>query len=396
MTTTQMGNNSNFDYDFGLLKSEISRLPVQHILDAETLTEMTPQDIVDESFDAFVQDAATDIPCRYYNTLGKINISRNDIVKFLKGRYVVRKLQKENVLLSTDVWNKVVSTRKKTIDRSYFQKFVDYGVFDVSFSTIDSSSKSEKFSTPVLTTIHFDFTNLSEFKNRYYSAKTHKHFEKLFEQYARSNEVDAIYKIASRLEEFSIHKYFLPCGLANMDEACLLYRYDHSYEKHKNGAMPPLYKNVYPEFIDEPHFHFTRGFGSVYKLTSKMEAKEFGCGYAIGISGLKKYLDKLNNQDFKDKKEEELYMQNDFGMPFLRLYTECQASKSTVFGSLVEAVSNLQLVSELQAGGAALAFAYNISDLIFGKKIKFESFKSINYKPFVQDRIDDEGKGRDR
>ena len=385
--------NSNLGEYLGMIKSEISKIPDEYIGD------LSPQEVIDSSSDAFFQGAAFDLPCKYYNSLPKTKITDKQLKNFLSRTYVDRKLQEKNVFLSTDVWNKIVSSRKKSICRHFFQKIVDNNAFNISFSTIDSNSEAESFSTPVLTTIHFDFSQMPWTRNLEVSSDAYAKFKKLFKKCVSSTDVDAIYNIASLLNNFSIHKLFLPYGPSQLDESCLLYRYDHSFDKHKNGSMPPLYELVYPKEVREPHFHFTRGFGSVYKLTSRMQQQDFGVGYAIGISDLKKYLDKLNNQDFKDEKEKKIFMENDFGMPFLKLYKECKGTKSTKFDRIVDALTNLQLFYEIDENGEALAVAYNISDIFFGQNRHIYSKESIAFKnPFIKEnqKEDEKDNGRER
>ena len=70
--------------------------------------------------------------------------------------------------------------------------------------------------------------------------------------------------------------------------------------------MPKLYSAVYPSAVEEPHFHFNSGFGGLYKLSKDQETYNYGVGYAIGVTGLKAYLEKLYSGNFENKAEERL------------------------------------------------------------------------------------------
>jgi hypothetical protein len=162
----------------------------------------------------------------------------------------------------------------------------------------------------------------------------------------------------------------LPGAVDKVEDSTLLIRYDHCSLKHKNGSMPKLYKEVYPTAVNEPHFHFNSGFGSLYKLDKSAQEFNYGVGYAIGISQLREYLDKLYNETFKDKKERDLYLNNDFGMPFLHIKKLDLQKDTHYLKTIVEALDMLVFTENVSSNSVALEHAYRFINLISVTKAK--------------------------
>ena len=118
----------------------------------------------------------------------------------------------------------------------------------------------------------------------------------------------------------------MPDGLSkeSLDNALLLFRYDHDYRRHRNKILPPMYSDVYSEEVNEPHYHFNSSFGSLYGLSDKPKKNNVGAGYAISVTELINYLRKL-----RDAKPTDFISNNDYGMPFLH-YKKSQKSSNTL------------------------------------------------------------------
>lgn len=354
------------DIDFGFIKQFISTIPAQSFVeDSESISKNSAQDLVNYNYDTLLTDLMLDINCKVFDADKKTKFERKDLESFIYSSLNTDRLQKNNILLSSGLWMQATTSPKINISNNSFQRSVDEYLKRLNFSEISASvdTKNQTISYPTLTTVQFDFKKLSQDEAKTVSDVSKFYFDKLFSKCVDDKTPQAIYNAAALSQDFSIHKYYLPNGAnsSQQDDACLLFRYDHCPFKHKNGSMPPLYKSVYPESVSEPHFHFTSGFGSVYKLTNKNEENTFGVGYAIGVSGLKDYLEKILYGNYSSQKEEELYSENDFGMPFLSMLKEERVQELVqVYDelySLQEAYENKDLELEL-------ATAYNISNTI--------------------------------
>ncbi len=352
--------------DFEELKNMIQSIPDQRIKkDPEFLEEgekswLSPQEVIDESYDATLQDIMLEIPCSVYDRSYEQYIDKSIIVNFLQKTTDTDQLQERNVLLTSLFWKDVILEPKENITSGYRQRTVDVDKKRINYSELSANvTSNSSVERPVLTTIQFDFEDSADKTISPLDITDYekKNWDKLFSKCSRATDVDAIFNTAKNAIDFSIHKFYLPNGVENTEESSLLVRYDHCTLKHKNGAMPKLYKNVYPQSVNEPHFHFNSGFGGLYKLTSDNETHDYGVGYAIGVTGLKNYLEKLYSGDFKDKAEERLYMENDFGMPFLYLLNAGGAKK---IGGMIEKLNMLQLVAELGNQDAELEIAMNL------------------------------------
>ena len=354
------------DIDFGYIKQFISTIPPKHFVENdENNVKSSPQDLIDYNYDTLLYDLMTEINCKVFDAAKKTNYSQEDVSNFISSSLNTDRLQKNNVLLSSELWRQVTLAPKTNISNGCFQKTVDEDLKRLNFSELSAVTHNagQTISHPTLTTIQFDFKQMSSDEAKNLNETSQFYFDTLFSKYATDNSPYALYNTAAHTLDFSIHKYYLPNGInpQQTDDACLLFRYDHCSAKHKNGAMPPLYKNVYPDFVEEPHFHFTSGFGSIYKLNNKNEGHTFGVGYAIGVSGLKDYIGKILSKDYSSEEEQTLYTENDFGMPFLSMLKE---EKYMELIQVYEGLDTLQQSYENNDQETELKAAYGISNAI--------------------------------
>ena len=316
------------DIDWNLIKSHfINSLPSKKITEKENgkIKSVThPQKLVDENFHALMQDLLTEIPVKYIEKEQQADLSNKKVLEFLANTQETDRFQSENVILSTDLWHKLMETPKKNICSNYFRRSIDKDKHRVNYSEL--SVLNDDSALPVMTTLQFDFENSSKTSSnlRSYVNKSMSTFNDLLSLGDSYKDPNQIKNLAEETDDYSIHQYYLPAGISNdaLPQATLLMRYDHCFAKHKNGSMPPLFKNVFPEYVEEPHFHFNCGFGGIYKLTNDSKTNNVGVGYAIGVTQLHDYLTKLYNKEYASEEEKELYENNDFGMPFLKLHQE--------------------------------------------------------------------------
>lgn len=362
--------------EYSIIKNLIQEIPEENYKyldeDGKKIVD-APQRVVDEAYEAMVQDLMSTIDCKVFYDAPTIKFKRKQFKDFLNGTLDTDRLQTNNILISNDLWKRAMLSQKKAVMSGYFQRSVDDEKYRVNYSEISvkKAGRGLSASLPVLTTIQFDNVENPDatLVPIDYTAKAREKFERLFSVYSRARDVDAIYEMAELSQDFSIHNYYMPSGLDGLDDCCLLLRYDHCSGKHYNGAMPKLYKKVYPDFVEEPHFHFNSGFGAVYKLSSKNPGN-YGVGYAIGISGLRTYLDTLYSGNFKDKQQEKLFMKNDFGMPFLYYKLADVENGTNYLGEIVEGIKMLQLNEAIAGADSALETAYNFVRLISGLSSK--------------------------
>ena len=372
--------------DFGYLKNNIiAKLPEDYtkVQICKREYEIAPQDVVDMKYDSFVQKTHTLMPCKYFDSIACAQFSSGAIKEFLQKSKLTDRFQENNILLSNAVWNNVLKIKKRSDCMGYFQRLIDKNREQVNFSTLESLKTPSGSFASTMNTIQFKFDDIFGGNARDIAKDTYEKFKDMFEKKSISMSINAINDLAGLVYGFSIHKYYLPNGPEHLEDACLLVRYDACAQKHKNGTLPPLYRGVYPQEVCEPHFHFTRGFGSLYKLTNKMTKDEFGVGYAIGITDLKKYIDKLNNQDFANQKEKNLYMENDFGMPFLRLYLKNHRTTKIISSVL----ATMRLCNELWEPQLHLTAAYDVVQACAGNT-RFDNYFTggIKFKnPYLHD-----------
>lgn len=370
--------------EYKAIKDTILNIPEKDMEEGEKLT---GQEFVDMSYDTMIQDLATSIDCKIYGESAYIKCGRKLYKEFLRGTLDTDRLQTNNVLLSVDLWKKAVLTDKKAIGVGYFQRTIDYLKHRVNYSEVSAKKDNKKVSLPVLTTIQFDNdVNPDNTLNPIeYTKDARFKFESLFSMLSTATDVDAIYNMADLSRDFSIHTYYLPTGIdsASIDDCCLLIRYDHCSLKHSNGAMPRLYRNVYPDVVEEPHFHFNSGFGGVYKLTSKEETHNYGVGYAIGVSRLRDYLQILYTGAFKNKRQEKLFMENDFGMPFLHYKLADMQNGTNHLGEMLDSLTLLMFNEGVAENSTIVESAYK-----FVRMISNMNQKNLKYKHVIREDVE--------
>ena len=317
------------DIDWGLVKANlISNLPTNKTkmkMDGTTEQVVYPQQMIDQSFSTLMEDLSFDIPMKYVNEPRQFKIDKKQQDNIFTVAVSTDRHQNKNILLSPELWHMVMETPKQKIGNDRFRMKIDRNNLRVNFARLSAKTldNDEKITLPVMTTIQFDFNHNAQGRFEFvkYMCEAQNKFKNLLSSKKSFNYIDELVEISKKTQNFSIHEYYLPDGITTnaLSNATLLMRYDRCEAKHKNGSIPKLYKAVFPDYVEEPHFHFNCGFGGIYKLTNEKETNMVGVGYAIGASGLHDYLQKLQTGEYKDKEEQELYLNNDFGMPFLQI-----------------------------------------------------------------------------
>lgn len=378
--------------DYGFIKEMIASIPDEKIKDASedgSGRDLTEQEVIDMFYNSALQELVSTINCNVYYDEKKIRFTPTMFREFLRDKLDTDKFQKNNVLLTTDLWLKAMLSPKTTIGAGFFKRSVSYDKHRINYTELSTCNTGHKRRLPVLTTVQFDFDSNPDatISPAELVKESRVEFEELFTNLANSSRENAIIETADYVQDFSIHKYLVPAGVDDQSiESCsLLVRYDHCSKKHKNGSMPKLYRNVYPQSVEEPHIHFNSGFGSLYKLDKNEQEFNYGVGYAIGITQLREYLSKLYNETFKDKKERELYMNNDFGMPFLHIKKLDIQKDSHYLKSIVEALDMLVFTENVSSSSVALEHAYHFINLISATKAKSLYYKHSEYNFDWQD-----------
>ena len=237
------------------------------------------------------------------------------------------RLQTETILLNPDIWHILVESNKERLFNN-FQLVKDKKNDVVYFSELLSVGKNP--GALIL--------RISTFKNNP-EGKDAEIISSNLDNLIMTNDITSlndITEISKKYKDFSIHEYYLPYGLNGLKDAILLYRYDTLDVKHVNyyceerypekeidlynqQFIPTIYKLVYPDRLAQPHFHFCEGVASIYKLASNPKHSKPGDGYGIGVDQLLEYLIKIKTKDYTSSKEENVYLNNDFGMPFRHL-----------------------------------------------------------------------------
>lgn len=281
--------------------------------------EFRTQEDINQAYDALAESCSIELNATYINKPPKVasKLSRSAINNFFNANISTDRLQSKNILLRSDLFQKVTLAPKHIIDLGTYQRSFDTNnrVYNFSFLSKGEIEENSKIKTVYfLTTIQFKLPKRKSLIAESIGRKTAKNFEKLFTD-ASPNSVEEVAFLADKADDFSIHYFYLPHGIksSKIDDAVLLMRYDHTSDPHRNGCLPLLYQGVYPSMASEPHFHFTASFGNIYKLTPKNEDFTFGVGYAIGITQLKQYLSQLIAGS------NHIINNNDMGMPFLHI-----------------------------------------------------------------------------
>lgn len=374
--------------DYGYIKEVISTIPNEHVRqkdeDTGKVETLVLQDVVDMSYDATIQELVFAADCKFYDQSHQQIFDKNVFESLVSKTSETNRLQEKNVLLTSSFWMDVVTAPKKNITTGYRLRTIDNDNKRINYSDLSAIPTSRRsIMLPVLTTIQFDFEENPDktinpedivFKER-------ESWHRLFSKYARRSDVDAICDTAENAMDFSIHKYYLPGAVDKVEDSTLLIRYDHCSLKHKNGSMPKLYKEVYPTAVNEPHFHFNSGFGGIYKLTNDNAQHNFGVGYAISVTGLKTYLEKLYTGNYESASERRLYTENDFGMPFLRIFSDGGAKK---ISGILSNLKALQYAIEKEDKSAELFIAMRIMDKCTntsGRNLEYEGGIDKNHGP---------------
>lgn len=371
--------------NYGAIKDVIQTMPDENYKYEEDgkKVELSKQDVIDLEYNNMLQEFASSFDCKVYWENKEIKFSKTMVTNFFRRTLDTNRLQTSNVLITTDLYKQALLSPKKVAKAGYFKRTVYPEIHRINYSEIAFGKKIDNMiKYPVITTIQFDNDinpdeTISEID---YTKDMRLKFERLFSSLSHSAGLDVIYNTANLMQDFSIHSYYLPTGINKdlVDNCCLLFRYDHCSKKHYNGAMPKLYKHVYPDFVEEPHFHFNCGFGSVYKLTSKEEQHNFGVGYAIGITRLKDYLEKLYKENFVSKEERKLFMENDFGMPFLHYKMLDKTSGTDYIAQFIDAIKMVMIAESLSTNDAAVQMAYKFVCSLSNTKFKGLDYKQAN------------------
>lgn len=333
--------------------------------------DLTTQTDINDAFDALLLNSFDEFKdINLYTEFPKIKkptkIQAKDAIERIT--YISR-LQKKNIQILSSMWYKLMFAKKEVLDTEILQKCLDEstGLLNVSIlqrGQVHSTYNNRSYTRNPLfvTTIQFKLPPLDEQFEK--GTIDSFHSFQLIKKLMRSNEfttVESLAEIADKFNNFSIHEYYLPDGLSkeSLDNALLLFRYDHDYRRHRNKILPPMYSDVYSEEVNEPHYHFNSSFGSLYGLSDKPKKNNVGAGYAISVTELINYLRKL-----RDAKPTDFISNNDYGMPFLH-YKKSKSSTNTLnINDLIEQLDRLDFNNYYAKTDKAFLIACKIFDKI--------------------------------
>lgn len=293
--------------------------------------DLSNQEDINEAYDALIQQFEVELNAKYIEKLPRRNKSliKKELRKFYgdKSRRNSDRLQNKNLLMTSGLQMDLLTCKKDVIMASYdlpLKISKDESQYNFSYLTKGSISQNSKRTVVYfVNTIQFVLENNKKSLANSVAKKEAINIDRIITE-NNILSIEDVVKLADRVEDFSFHQFVLPFD--NFNESVLLFRYDHTNSKHynckpQNITMPLLYGEIYPEFVEEPHFHFATNFGNIYKLNKHNDEFNYGVGYAIGVSQLENYLNNLE-RDFLSKKEISLSVksvltENDFGMPFL-------------------------------------------------------------------------------
>ncbi len=301
---------------------------VENQEDARTLFRMAAQEGYFSDNDDYIE---------VFPNLGNTTTKQKILKDFKSVRIKNDRLQKQNIMLTPELWHTLVENKKELITNRLLKRTIDLNNGQLLFSQVFKLNNLEHLDTSIdfrencdaliLRTIQFDFLNTSTSydnkKIKKFGTRTVSKYSREFDAFIESADDDnfnSLYDLANRCKDFSIHEYYLPYGLnkEGLEKAVLLMRYDHCSERHKNSSLLKYYSMVYDPALSEPHFHFNEGFGQIYKLLTKSGQGNFGSGFAISASALHAYLNKLKNLKSLPAETRKFWKSNDFGMPFLK------------------------------------------------------------------------------
>ena len=99
--TIEIPERTDIDYD--MVKNLISTIPIpgRSYADVDGVIPC-PQDLVDESYDAMLEDLSSSIDCKVYDTDKKSTITAEAVTEFLADTIDTDELQTKNILLTSD------------------------------------------------------------------------------------------------------------------------------------------------------------------------------------------------------------------------------------------------------------------------------------------------------
>lgn len=308
--------------------------------------EIENQQELSQVFESFIQDFSHQQKTTYIEKLPAMTKERIiSTGKNFKKKPIHKKfLQTKNVIVSPFLWRKIMLAPKRNIGTDFI----------VSVNNADNVLQFSQLKVAVVNKNPVFILRMAEIKLDSNLVKDPREIMKkvdskysLFRKYANTYKLEELEQIVNYCSQFAIHEYLLSEGYVDesaLEKATLLYRYERVYHQendkqqtgHTNYGLPAYYSKVFPKIITqeqltkESHMHFSEGVGAICRLDDVKEKKNrnnFNAGFAITISKLKDYIAKLNFNNFKDEKEKEFYLKNDFGMPFLYIINRGDAKE---------------------------------------------------------------------
>ena len=355
---------------FGYLKKIIPS-EIQNQKDARSLFRMVAQEGNFSDSDEYIETFPI-VQTLKHGELGR---------RFSNYTLTRERLQRRNVLITTEMWHVLVENPKECISGKFLKKSVDYGKEQITFSQLfklanlenidESISHRENCDALILRTIQFDFLNDSKMYeegrpmrlNKSELQKMSAYYDK-FLMLADEQYINNIYEIADNCWDFSIHEYYLPYGFSRegLKNAVLLMRYDHCSDRHINSILPKYYNMSYSTSVTLPHFHFNEGLGQVYKLLTKDGQGNFGSGFAISVPDMIGYLNQLKVARTLPQQERDLLLNNDFGMPFLTMRKQGYALSE--WKHLQSSATNMTITNLVGDNRRELQQAFNFLNLV--------------------------------
>ena len=293
-----------------------------------------------QAYKSLIQDFSHQQKIKYIENPIKLSKKKVEqtVERFVKEPIHKKFLQKKNIVLSPEMWRRLMLVKKKNVLHDY-KVSVDKEEKTLQLSQLKHTTIQSK---PVfilrLAEIKYNTNTLATTDNLLLKAMFN--VDSIMVSFKQSS-IDDLEDMINKCSQFAVHEYYLPEGLVDeeaLTQAVLLYRYERVYAKewdnlvqqagHGNYGLPYYYSLIYPRrisherLISESHLHFAEGVGAMYRLDDVSERKNknnLNAGYALPISNLKRYLNKLINNKYINKEERQFYQQNDFGMHFLYL-----------------------------------------------------------------------------
>lgn len=305
------------------------------VLEMISNSSLKNQKQLNEAYMAYVVEMANLRKLKYFDRLPKHDrqICKTTLLNFRTNPIYKSFLQKRNVILSPNLWRKLMLTEKINLHNDFVTTF-DEENKQINMSQL-KVGKVNKNNTFFLRIIKIKLPDKkSDINTKKISNKLDEFIKNL-----ETTSIEQMNKFIDNCEMFSVHEYLLPDGYVDeksLESAVLLFRTERVYhitendEGHNNWGIPAYFEKVFPKTISEQdlikelHFHFAEGFGSVYRLedvSDRLNKNNFSAGYAIPLSMLRKYINALLYTRIKPENREFFY-KNDFGMHFLYLLKE--------------------------------------------------------------------------